>query len=46
MVGGAGAKLVKGQFHKIWVFLLDIHRKSIVSRSTADILRIFMLCRH
>jgi hypothetical protein len=28
---------IKGQFHEIWEFLMDIHRKSIVLRSTADI---------
>jgi hypothetical protein len=35
----------RDSFTRFWNFLMDIHRKSIVSRSTADILKIFMLCR-
>jgi hypothetical protein len=37
---------LKGQLHEIWDFIMDIHTKSIVSGSTADILNIFMSCRH
>jgi hypothetical protein len=35
---------LKGQFHEIWGFF-NGYRKSIISRSTAKIFKIFMLCR-
>jgi hypothetical protein len=33
---------LKGQFHEIWGFLMDIHRQNIVSRSTTNIFKIFI----
>jgi hypothetical protein len=39
---------LKGQFHEIFGFLngYTVHRKKIVSRSTANIFKTFMLCCH